>query len=205
MRKARRLPRPRSQYEFITQYLAHWACFACKKAYKQRYSAPGVCPQCGQPMENMGMDFRVPRQKDTEQWAKVERLAGRGVRFWPEGDGGPGPRPARLRDVEAFLGEQQPKSEAERLLTRHSQRSRASAVPEGRLLTREVGGQWEHVLLGSVQEDFAPVEVFVDGRWRQGQWRNVPLAVGDSRRPYVDCGDRRVIVDGRTRLRRPSG
>lgn len=202
MRKARRLPRPRNQYEFITQYLAHWACFACKKAYKQPYGASGVCPQCGQSMENMGMDFRAPRQKDTEQWAKVERLAGRGVRFWPEGEGGPGTRPVRLRDVEAFLGEQ-PKSEAERLLTGQSRRSRASVVPEGQLLTHEVDGQREPVLLGTVQQDFAPVEVFVDGGWRRGQWRNLQLSVGDARRPYVDCGDRRVIVKDRTRLRPP--
>lgn len=67
-----------------------------------------LCPQCRQPMTNMGWDFKVPKQKDIEQWKKVEVLARNGVIFhsycwWSESHKGPGPRPARLRDVEEFL------------------------------------------------------------------------------------------------------
>lgn len=60
----------------------------------------------------MGWDFKVPIQKDVEQWKKVELLAQNGYNFhsrcwWGEPHKGPGPRPARLRDVEPFLKEEQ--------------------------------------------------------------------------------------------------
>ena len=57
-------------------------------------------------MTNMGVDFKVPRQGDREQWKKVELLARSGVIFhwrFNAPHEGPGARPARLRDVEAFL------------------------------------------------------------------------------------------------------
>ncbi len=63
-------------------------------------------------MTNMGWDFKVPKQTDIEQWKKVEMLAKHGFNFhswcfWQQPHQGPGPRPARLRDVKAFLEEQQ--------------------------------------------------------------------------------------------------
>lgn len=57
-------------------------------------------------MTDMGWDFKVPKQADGEQWKKVEMLAANGVTFrWriEQRHEGPGPRPARLRDVKAFL------------------------------------------------------------------------------------------------------
>lgn len=112
-------------------YKEKWACFHCRKCFKQRVEdwhtlvramrkrgeeniQPRVvlCPQCRQPLTNMGWDFKVPKQKDIEQWKKVELLARNGYRFHSrhgmgESHKGPGPRPARLRDVEAFLKEKQ--------------------------------------------------------------------------------------------------
>jgi hypothetical protein len=114
-------------------YKEKWACFACRKCFKQRSwldlladrgFATGkshlvkrdiLCPQCRRPMTNMGWDFKVPKQKDVEQWKKVELLAQNGYTFhsrcwWGEPHKGPGPRPARLRDVEPFLKEERRKA-----------------------------------------------------------------------------------------------
>ena len=43
------------------------------------YKAP--CPQCGQPMPNMGKGFRAPQQKEVEQWLELEEKAKQGVKF----------------------------------------------------------------------------------------------------------------------------
>ena len=58
-------------------------------------------------MNNMGLDFRAPRQTDIEQWRKVEILSENGINFGSCGCGGPGPRPARLREVPVFLRERE--------------------------------------------------------------------------------------------------
>lgn len=102
-------------------YKAKWACFRCRKCFKQRSwhdlsqseqtSFRGRivhCPQCRNAMVNMGWDFKVPRQSNLEQWRKVELLAQHGYLYHaPEHamdlQAGPGPRPARLREVVEFL------------------------------------------------------------------------------------------------------
>ena len=57
-------------------------------------------------MHNMGLDFKAPKQTDVEQWKKVEILFNRGYNYHSCGCSGPGPRPARLKDVPTFLEEQ---------------------------------------------------------------------------------------------------
>ena len=32
------------------------------------------CPECGEAMHDMGLDFKAPRQDDVKQWTKVEIL-----------------------------------------------------------------------------------------------------------------------------------
>ncbi len=108
-------------------YKGKWACFQCRKCFKQANTLEMFfrpphgekrivrCPQCRKPMTNMGWDFKVPKQTDVEQWKKVEVLAQHGYNFqswcfWGEPHKGPGPRPARLRDVEAFLERQRQQS-----------------------------------------------------------------------------------------------
>jgi hypothetical protein len=90
----------------------HFACFNCRKCFKQPGSAewqapednrPFPCPQCGQPMTDLRADFKAPRQRDVRQWLKVEVLASFGVTYRPGCCGGPGQRPAELREVEEFL------------------------------------------------------------------------------------------------------
>ena len=114
-------------------YKEKWACFACRKCFKQRSwldlladrgFATGkshlitrviLCPQCRRQMTNMGWDFKVPKRKNVEQWRKVELLIKSGYDFhsrcyWGESHKGPGPRPPRLRDVVPFLQEEQRKA-----------------------------------------------------------------------------------------------
>ena len=98
-------------------YKDHYACFECRKAFKQsnildlpkqRRPRRGekttvLCPQCRNPMHNMGHAFKAPRQNATKQWKKVETLIAHGIRFDYYGWAGPGYRPATLREVERFL------------------------------------------------------------------------------------------------------
>lgn len=111
-------------------YKMPFACFACRKVFKQpsywdlspaQRPAPGQprtipCPQCRRPMHAMGHDFRAPRQRDIAQWAKVAVLFRHGITYHSCGCNGPGPRPATLREVPAFLAEHLPQSPGARLL-----------------------------------------------------------------------------------------
>jgi hypothetical protein len=98
-------------------YKEKFACFECRKMFKQtsrwelrhqmRVDSTGKrlakCPECGNLMHNMGLDFHAPRQSDIKQWRKVAILHAHGIDFSSCGCGGPGERPATLRDVPAFL------------------------------------------------------------------------------------------------------
>jgi hypothetical protein len=64
----------------------HFACFACRKAFKagrefiwvkpSHYRRRVVaCPQCKQPMKPMGLLFRAPPQRAIKAWRRLEELA----------------------------------------------------------------------------------------------------------------------------------
>jgi hypothetical protein len=68
----------------------HFACFTCRKAFKQRGSSnwdpdlparPFSCPVCKQPMVRLGRYFKAPPQRAARQWLKVELLCHYGERF----------------------------------------------------------------------------------------------------------------------------
>ena len=98
------------RYAMSGPYKQKWACFSCRKSYKSHHGEfdrdSAKCPQCQAPMNNMGLDFRAPRQTDKEQWRKVELLFRNGINFSSCGCSGPGFVPARLRDVPQFLEQQ---------------------------------------------------------------------------------------------------
>lgn len=105
------------RYAMSGPYKEKFACFECRKMFKQtsywelrypmRKHSTGQrlvkCPECDSPMHNMGLDFHAPRQSDVKQWRKVAVLHAHGINFSSCGCGGPGERPATLRDVPAFL------------------------------------------------------------------------------------------------------
>lgn len=68
----------------------HFACFACRKAFKQQGSSnwdsnvperPFECPNCQQPMVRLGRYFKAPRQRDLKAWREVQRRFESGERF----------------------------------------------------------------------------------------------------------------------------
>ena len=107
------------RWEYRTRlHKQHFACFQCRKAFKRRWpcdylprgvlaSRPFPCPQCGQPMNDMGVDFKAPPRNALRQWLKVAVLYSFGILFdWDPVTGeGRGPRPATLRGYpESLLG-----------------------------------------------------------------------------------------------------
>ncbi|WP_199699870.1 hypothetical protein [Deinococcus sp. RM] len=159
----------RSEYYEITGRLQHYACFHCRKAFKQGFPRSGeatLCPQCRQPMTNMGTDFKAPAQREHRQWQKVQQLAQAGVRFFPVGSTGtPGDRPATLAEVPAFLRRIHPPSAGQRDLEREP--STTSPAPrEGKL---EQQGHFPHQayrLLGRPLESGSAIELFDCGHWQ---------------------------------------
>ena len=62
-------------------YKAPYACFKCRKMFKQTSTSDirvkqrdtrseVKCPQCKQLMKAMGHDFKTPKQNDLKQWKK---------------------------------------------------------------------------------------------------------------------------------------
>jgi hypothetical protein len=65
-----------------------FVCFECRKSYRQtsRWSLPYnrrlepgqerkvSCPQCNNPMADMGPFFKAPKQKDTKRWMRIKQL-----------------------------------------------------------------------------------------------------------------------------------
>ena len=77
------------QYRAATNTV-HFACFACRKSFKQRGSSnwdldvpqrPFPCPECKQCMVRLGRYFKAPPNRATRQWLKVELLHHYGERF----------------------------------------------------------------------------------------------------------------------------
>ncbi len=114
-------------------YKQHYACFACRKAFRIPGTEPFVgqrslasivkCPDCAKPMSKMGRDFKAPRRSATKQWEKVRQLREAGFAFDSCGCYGPGYRPAMLREVPAFIEQAQLKaSNGRRLAVRFKRR-----------------------------------------------------------------------------------
>lgn len=110
---------------YAVPYKAHYACFRCRKTFKRRllgdYSHPplkneeqnALCPQCREPMKDLGLDFKSPAQDDLKQWRKVEIMFEGGVTFHSCGCCGPGARPGKLNEVNDFLIDRE-RADAER-------------------------------------------------------------------------------------------
>jgi len=68
----------------------HFACFPCRKFFKQQGSSnwdtaiperPFPCPNCKQQMVRLGKYFKAPRQRAVRAWKEVVRLYQAGERF----------------------------------------------------------------------------------------------------------------------------
>jgi hypothetical protein len=68
----------------------HFACFGCRKSFKQQGSSnwddlipkrPFPCPNCKKPMVRLGKHFKAPRTNAIRAWREVVRLYQTGERF----------------------------------------------------------------------------------------------------------------------------
>ena len=125
------------RYGIYGPYKQHYACFDCRKAFKQlpdcdlpdhvvqeRAEDHTVkCPDCGSPMNSMGPDFKAPRKTDKKQWAKVALLFEHGFAYHSCGCCGPGYRPANIKEAEVFIHQSRSLSEAEQILKKFESRA----------------------------------------------------------------------------------
>lgn len=107
-------------------HLMQFACFQCRKSYKQRLSfvrlrkhSP-LCPECSAEMWEMGRQFKAPKQSDVKQWRKVEALVRNGITFHSQRLSHMRPMPKVLREVVPFIQKvrRRSMSEGEKLLAR---------------------------------------------------------------------------------------
>ena len=84
----------------MTAYKPHYACFECRKTFKRRLlndvdrdeetSVAAKCPECGNLMADMGLDFKSPPKDDLKAWQHLRTLYQVGITFHSCGCGGPG-------------------------------------------------------------------------------------------------------------------
>lgn len=87
----------------MASYKPHYACFECRKTFKRRLLGdiqggynkeapdnPAKCPECGNIMANMGLDFESPKKKDIKAWNHISLLYKVDITFHSCGCNGPG-------------------------------------------------------------------------------------------------------------------
>jgi hypothetical protein len=99
----------------LTRYKPRLVCFTCRKAYRRRLKGDvdpngedriAVCPQCTQPMADLGLDFRPPPTTARKRWATIASLWRAGTTFHSCGCSGPGWRPTTPSALRTFLERQ---------------------------------------------------------------------------------------------------
>jgi DNA-directed RNA polymerase subunit RPC12/RpoP len=195
--------------------LYQYACFSCRKVFKQSWSdqdGVNVCPECAKPMSYMGTAFRAPKQLNVDQWKKAELLIAAGFDFTKDG----GPKPRTLKDLPAFLEAHRlaRRSTGERLLDDLKARESGPETPvtraklQGRVKRLKLEGRPRFELLGRELTSWARVLINVNGQWREGTFR----FMGDGMKivePHVEVksptgtSGRRIFVTKQTVLRWP--
>jgi DNA-directed RNA polymerase subunit RPC12/RpoP len=84
----------------MVAYKPHYACFNCRKTFKRRLMydigrgeksvQEAKCPECGELMANMGLDFESPKKDDVKKWEHIKSLFSVGIAFHSCGCSGPG-------------------------------------------------------------------------------------------------------------------
>lgn len=93
------------------KYKPHLACFECRKTFRRRLlgditendkseSALAKCPECGNLLADMGLDFKSPPKDNIKAWKYVSELYEFGITFHSCGCSGPGYIP---KDRETLL------------------------------------------------------------------------------------------------------
>lgn len=126
-------------------YRDHFACFVCRKAFKywqwekcdrnafemkqRQKHVPRkiICPDCLNPMTDMGLDFKAPRKSEVESWKILEVLAQNGFTFQGCGCGVGYKPPRKLKEVPQWLEEHCRKSEGEKALDNINRNTKAKS------------------------------------------------------------------------------
>jgi len=87
----------------MATYKPHFACFKCRKTFKRRLLSDikggfnknetdsiAKCPECGELMADMGLDFEAPKKNDIKAWGHITTLYQVGITFHSCGCTGPG-------------------------------------------------------------------------------------------------------------------
>jgi hypothetical protein len=61
------------------------------------------CPECKQPMANLGLDFKAPRKSDIRAWKAIQKVYRLGHAFQTCGCNGPGYVPASEHEYQDYL------------------------------------------------------------------------------------------------------
>lgn len=95
----------------MSTYKPHYACFSCRKTFKRRLiwdidrekhaneSIPAKCPQCGELMADMGMDFKAPKKDNVKAWKHLSTLYSVEITFHSCGCNGPGRVPRNKEEL----------------------------------------------------------------------------------------------------------
>lgn len=99
----------------MTTYKSHYACFVCRKTFKRRLmwdinrddkrTVEAKCPQCGQLMANMGLDFASPEKDNIKEWEHIKSLYSVGITFHSCGCTGSGYIPKTTEKLIAYFEE----------------------------------------------------------------------------------------------------
>lgn len=99
------------RYGFKT-YETHYGCFECRKVFKKppitdlpkdQHNQKFKCPQCGQPMADLGLDFRAPKKTDLKAWRAIAGMYRIGHNFHSCGCSGIGFIPKNLVEYQVYL------------------------------------------------------------------------------------------------------
>lgn len=84
----------------MMSYKPHYACFDCRKVFKRRLpkdvgkswdeQKEARCPQCGNYIADMGLDFAAPKKDNSKAWEHLKTLYAVGITFHSCGCTGPG-------------------------------------------------------------------------------------------------------------------
>jgi DNA-directed RNA polymerase subunit RPC12/RpoP len=99
----------------MTSYKPHYACFTCRKTFKRKLLwdikrdskdfVEAKCPQCGELMADMGLDFESPKKDDIKQWKHIQNLYKVGITFHSCGCNGPGYIPENTEKLRVYFKE----------------------------------------------------------------------------------------------------
>ena len=97
----------------MVRYKPHYACFECRKTFKRKLivdidrdrkeTTSAKCPQCGEWMADMGLDFASPKMTDIKQWHHIRDLYKVGITFHSCGCTGPGYIPKDKESLIVYL------------------------------------------------------------------------------------------------------